>query len=279
MMAKLKRTTVVCIHKMKVIMGVAVAAVTLTAVGGVRLGAPFSDGVVLQRGMKVPVWGTATVGATVAVSFAGQEKCATVGADGAWRVDLDPMAASTEERTMTVSERSGTQAVSTKTVARVLVGEVWMASGQSNMECPIWGRGTRYRDCNGGLLVQMTRLPLVRFVSVECKWSAEPVETHARWRKFDAAGLRDGRPLSAVAFYYARELYLALGIPIGIVNVSRGARTSTHGRRAADMRTATRPSGRRPSMSSRRLTHGQMQTSGGRLPIRISSRLCCGMAW
>lgn len=222
MMAKLKRTTVVCIHKMKVIMGVAVAAVTLTAVGGVRLGAPFSDGVVLQRGMKVPVWGTATVGATVAVSFAGQEKCATVGADGAWRVDLDPMAASTEERTMTVSERSGTQAVSTKTVARVLVGEVWMASGQSNMECPIWGRGTRYRDCNGGLLVQMTRLPLVRFVSVECKWSAEPVETHARWRKFDAAGLRDGRPLSAVAFYYARELYLALGIPIGIVNVSRG---------------------------------------------------------
>lgn len=206
----------------KIIIGATVAVVMSAAMGEVKMGAPFTDGAVLQREMKVPVWGTATAGATIRVSFAGQEKCATVGSNGIWRVDLEPMAASAEERTMTVTECSGVQSIFTKTLAQILVGEVWLASGQSNMECPIWGMRTRYRDGNGGLLVQMTRLPLVRFVSVERKWSAEPVETQARWRKFDTAGLQDGRPLTAVAFYYARELYLALGVPIGIVNVSRG---------------------------------------------------------
>ena len=203
-----------------------VAAVAALAAGiaaaEIRMGAPFTDGAVLQRDMKLPVWGTATAGATVKVAFAGQEKAATAGADGAWRVDLQPLETSAEGRKMTVVELSGNQTVSTQTVSDLLVGEVWLASGQSNMECPIWGGGTRYRDGNGGLLTEMTRLPLVRYVSVEHKRSVEPVSTPAKWRKFVSADLSDGRRLSAVAFYYARELYLALGIPIGIVNVSWG---------------------------------------------------------
>ena len=207
----------------------AVAALPLFA--EIKMGAPFTDGAVLQRGMKVPVWGKITspdAGAArnVRVEFAGQEKTVSVGSDGAWRVDLDPMEASKESRTMTVS--AGSDKVEVKDI---LVGEVWFASGQSNMECPIWGNGTRYRDMKGGLMTTMTYLPNIRYVKSERKWSAEPKELSSKWCKFTpenlqlfyrADGTGSGVSLSAVAFYYARELYLALDIPIGILDASWG---------------------------------------------------------
>ena len=221
------------------------AAAALPLFAGIELGAPFADGAVLQRGMKVPVWGKVTpaeskVVRKVRVEFAGQEKTAVVGKGGEWRVDLDPMDASKESRTMTVSRLSpgfffdGVE--ESVEIKDVLVGEVWFASGQSNMECPIWGSGTRYRDMKGGLMTTMTHLPNVRYVKCERKWSVEPREIHARWCKFTQDDLQlfhriktgvggrtsEGVSLSAVAFYYARELYLALDVPIGIVDASWG---------------------------------------------------------
>ena len=211
----------------------------LPAFAEIKMGAPFTDGLVLQRGMKVPVWGKVTPSAEgsrssatakVTVAFAGQTKTADVGADGAWKVELDPMEASKESRVLTVV--SGDDRVEVKDV---LVGEVWFASGQSNMECPIWGPGTRYRDMKGGLMTTMTRLPYVRYVKSARNWSVKPVELSAKWCTFTPENLQifyressfpdnpgKGVPLSAVAFYYARELYLALDVPIGIVNSSWG---------------------------------------------------------
>jgi len=201
----------------------------------ITLGAPFTDGVVLQRGMKVPIWGTAGAGSSVEVAFAGQTVSAKADADGRWRVVLEPMEASAESRTMTVAERNGVNAVAVRSVSDVLVGEVWFASGQSNMECPIWSGATRYRDMKGGLLTTMTYLPLVRYVKVSHAWAANPLERIATWSKFTPEDLQlfyraesglnaanPGAQLSAVAFYYARELYLALGIPVGIVDASWG---------------------------------------------------------
>ena len=212
----------------------------------IEMGAPFTDGAILQRGMSVPVWGRVAPragvtgapsfeGRKVKVSFAGQEKTAAVGADGKWKVVLDPMAASKESRTMKVCEL-GVEHGEELEIKDVLVGEVWFASGQSNMECPIWGSCARYRDMKGGFMTAMTRLPNVRYVKCERKWSAEPVELSATWRKFTPEGLlhfnqiathvgggdSEEIALSAVAFYYARELYLALDVPIGIVDVSWG---------------------------------------------------------
>ena len=212
----------------------------------IEMGAPFTDGAVLQRGMPVPVWGRVAPragvtsapsfeGRKVKVSFAGQEKTAAVGADGKWKVVLDPMTASKESRTMKVCEL-GVEHGEELEIKDVLVGEVWFASGQSNMECPIWGSCARYRDMKGGFMTAMTRLPNVRYVKCERKWSAEPVELSAMWRKFTPEGLlhfnqiathvgggdSEEIALSAVAFYYARELYLALDVPIGIVDVSWG---------------------------------------------------------
>ena len=211
----------------------------------IEMGAPFTDGAVLQRGMAVPVWGKATppegtATRFVKVEFAGQSKTAEVGKQGEWKVTLDPMEASKESRTMTVREMETgflfDSEVESTEVKDILVGEVWFASGQSNMECPIWGSSTRYRDMKGGLMTTMTRLPNIRYVKCERKWSVDPLRLSARWCKFTPESLQlfhriktgvggrtsEGVSLSAVAFYYARELYLALDIPIGIIDASWG---------------------------------------------------------
>ena len=203
------------------------AAVTVHA--KLEMGTPFSNGAVLQRGVEVPVWGTAAPGAKVEVEFGGACVAAKAGEDGSWSVKLPPMEASSEGRVMTVQEKSEgflfDDVTDVAKVEDVLVGEVWFASGQSNMECPIWGTGTRYRDMKGGFMTTMTRLPNVRFVKCARIWSAEPKKLSATWCKFTPECFwpaAKGQMLSAVAFYYARELHLALGIPVGIVDASWG---------------------------------------------------------
>lgn len=105
-----------------------VSLVALPAFAAVRPAAVFTDGAVLQANRPVPVWGMADPGEKVSVSFAGQTKTVKAGADGKWRVTLDPMAYSSVGRNLTVG---GT------TSSDVLVGEVWLGIGQSNMEYPL----------------------------------------------------------------------------------------------------------------------------------------------
>lgn len=196
---------------------VCVAMAAMCAEAKVATGVPFADGMVLQRGRNVPVWGTAEPGEAVTVAFAGQTKTATADASGKWRINLDAMDASRENRTMTVSG-----AANKEEIKNVLVGEVWFASGQSNMQCPIWGDSPRYRDGQGAMMVRMTRRPFIRYSKTPCKWSAEPrLDWKAEWRDFTPASLMR-QPLSAVAFYYALEIYGALEIPVGIIDSSWG---------------------------------------------------------
>ena len=228
----------------RIVAAIVAAGVVLPLFAEIKMGTPFTDGAVLQRGMKVPVWGKVTPPEIknrrlVRVEFAGQKKTVEVRADGVWKVELDPMEASKESRKMTVSELTPgffvDTVVASVEIKDILVGEVWFASGQSNMECPIWGSSPRYRDGKGGIMTAMTRLPNVRYVKCSRRWSAEPVELDAKWRSFTPENLLSYQrivtfcgggdtdiTLSAVAFYYARELYLALDVPIGIVDASWG---------------------------------------------------------
>ena len=107
----------------------------------IELGAPFRDDAVLQREMKLPVWGWSKPETKVTVEFSGQKKSATAGKDGKWMLDLDPLKASFEPATMTLTESSGKSV----TLKNILVGEVWFASGQSNMQWPA-------SKCDVGLL-------------------------------------------------------------------------------------------------------------------------------
>ena len=186
---------------------------TLLLAAAFELGSPFTDGMVLQRGMKVPVWGWGEPGADVAVSFAGQSKVARVACDGCWRVDLDPLEASSVPRRLTAGD---------KTVENVLVGEVWFASGQSNMALPLVADNPHGRDRNGELFAQMTYRPNVRVAYMKPGVKAAPQKKAAEpvvWRAFCPETLRVN--VSAVAAYYAVELHDAIGVPIGIVEVYR----------------------------------------------------------
>ena len=97
------------------------------------VGSAFNDGMVLQQGCNVPVWGWAEPGEKVSVSFADQKVDAVAGTDGKWRADLRPMTACAVGRTLVVAAKTS------QTFSDVLVGEVWWCSGQSNMAVTMWG--------------------------------------------------------------------------------------------------------------------------------------------
>ena len=205
---------------MKALLAVAAALSACAAEAKVAPATPFADNMVLQRNRAVPVWGTADAGETVTVSFAGQTKSATADAKGAWRVMLDPMPASKENRVLKVSGSANTEEIK-----NVLVGEVWFASGQSNMECPIWGPSPRYRDGQGAVMTASARRPFIRYAKNGRVWKVEPrYDWKAAWRDFSPASFKEtfSYNLSAVAFYYALELYDALDVPVGIIDSSWG---------------------------------------------------------
>lgn len=207
-----------------VLCGWACAAYGGAAGAALELGAPFADAMVLQQGRPVPVWGTAAPGAEVSVRFGEASATATADATGRWRAALPSLAASKEGRALVVSS-----AGETRTLRDVLVGEVWLASGQSNMECAIWnGNNMRFRDREGGLLVQYVTRPFVRFCEVSTERHAVEPRTRwerpAQWRPIDRGNVVMGtrKGLSAVAYYFALELYAALDVPIGIVAAVKG---------------------------------------------------------
>ena len=193
---------------------------TVAAFARVELATPFSDNMVLQRDRKVPIWGTADPGERISVSFAGTTVEATADAKGLWRVNLPAMSASKENRTLTAKS-----AANEVVVRNVLVGEVWFASGQSNMQCPIWGDDPRYRDGKGAMMLKMTRRPFIRYAKNPRVWSVRPEgRIDVVWREMtpEAAAKVTGRHLSAVAFYYALELYGALEVPVGVIDSTWG---------------------------------------------------------
>ena len=190
--------------------GVAVAA-------NLELGRPFADNMVLQRDMPVRVWGWADAGADVKVSFAGQTVSGKAASDGYWRVELGPMVASSVGGAL-VATAAGAAAAS---ATNVLVGEVWFASGQSNMEMGITGDTIRYRDVQGRLVTQWTRQDGIRIASNAKCTSLKPLRRGGPRANWDALG-PDNANCSALAWYYAVELHAALKVPVGIVIAAWG---------------------------------------------------------
>ena len=151
-------------------------SISMVIFAAIQLASPFADHMVLQRDRKVPVWGRADPHEKVVVEFAGQRMETVAGTDGRWRVDLLPMKASCKGRTL----KAG--AVEIKDV---LVGEVWLCAGQSNMGMPLCGRNPRYRDRQGSLIAQMTHRPMIRYVSTPTgKWDLkehEKTQSKLKW--------------------------------------------------------------------------------------------------
>jgi hypothetical protein len=186
----------------------------------IQMGAPFHDHAILQRGMKVPVWGWSEPGDTITVEFAGQKKTAKVGpstgsGQAKWIVWLDPLKASFEPRVMTISSPIGNRQSS---IINVLVGEVWLASGQSNMQ---WStRKSSVAQIVHAFLEERAAaengvIPIREFEVTSVTAMLHPIEKATGYWK---NGTKN--EFSAIAFAFAHKLYKELNVPVGILNCS-----------------------------------------------------------
>jgi sialate O-acetylesterase len=185
--------------------------VSLPAMADVKLPAIFSNGAVLQRNQPVTVWGWAAAGKGVKVSFGEQQVETKAAPDGTWSVSLKAMPASADGRPLKVQEAGGNEV----TVQDVLVGEVWLASGQSNME---WAIAASQEADKAA--ATSTPMPMVRMIKVPRK------VMHARQDDFvgqwDLATPDKVMSFSAVGYFFARQLHEQLQVPVGIINSSWG---------------------------------------------------------
>ena len=174
-----------------------------------QLASVFSDHMVLQRNQPVPVWGTTDAGATVTVEFAGQKKTATADSGGKWRTDLDPLKASARGDTMTVSASGIVMELSD-----VLIGEVWLCSGQSNMQ---WSMGNTENASNA---LATASHPDIRLYRTPLVFSNAPIETiNAVWTECTPETVKQ---FSGVAYYFGRKLQEELDVPVGLLQSAWG---------------------------------------------------------
>ncbi|NLE30480.1 MAG: sialate O-acetylesterase [Phycisphaerae bacterium] len=173
----------------------------------VSLPSIFSDNMVLQRERAVPIWGHAQAGETIKVSFRDQSVSTVAKSDGRWRVDV-PTGKAGGPFEMTIESQI-------KIVLKnILVGEVWVCSGQSNMQ---WSVRNSF---NAEQEIASANSPEIRLFTVPCVASATPqVDCNSSWVVCSPQTIPD---FSAVGYFFGKQLYEHLNVPIGLINTSWG---------------------------------------------------------
>jgi len=174
----------------------------------------FSDNMVVQRGKPVRVWGWATTGSRVFVRFNGQSRATRVGKDGRWEIVFNPMQhGGPFEMTVNAGKE-------TKILHNILIGDVWICSGQSNMEMPIQGWGMDSVR-NAKEEIATANYPDIRLMTVEKAMSYVPEADFksSGWKVCSPATVG---PFSAVGYFFGRKLNQELGIPIGLIYTAWG---------------------------------------------------------
>ena len=177
-----------------------------------RLADVFKDHAVLQRGRGVPVWGTAKPGAEITVAFAGAKKSVKASPDGKWMVELAPMPASKEGRTLRVESSTG----ATVQAEDILVGDVWICSGQSNMEFSVSQAQDAAKE------TAAANHPDIRYFNVPNRSTFKPLNTIAN-AKWTLCSPESVGKFSAVAYFFALELIKDdPDVPVGLVGTNWG---------------------------------------------------------
>ena len=176
----------------------------------VKTPAIFGDNMVLQQGLKLPVWGTAAPGEAVTVSVGAVTAKATAGEDGRWRVELAAVKGQgVQPLTMTIAG-----ATNTLTYTNVLLGEVWVCSGQSNMEFPLSGA------TNAAQEIAAATQDAIRLFKVEKAVADKPQDdVKAQWVIVSTQSVKG---FSAIGYLFAREVHQALGVPVGMIGTYWG---------------------------------------------------------
>ncbi|MCE2849573.1 MAG: sialate O-acetylesterase [Chitinophagaceae bacterium] len=172
----------------------------------------FNDHAVLQQGIKIPVWGSAADGEKVTVSMNGQT-VSTVAQNGKWEVSLAPIPAG-GPYTLII------QGNNTITLNDIMVGEVWLASGQSNMERQLGPRRGQQLLTNWLEEKKNAANNNIRMITIPLKTNSQPQsDIKADWKVCDTSSVVE---FSAVAYFFARDLQAKLNVPIGIIHSSWG---------------------------------------------------------
>ncbi|MFZ2280307.1 MAG: sialate O-acetylesterase [Prosthecobacter sp.] len=180
----------------------------VTARAELKLPAIIGDNMVLQQKQANPVWGWDAPGTEVTVTFAGQTKTAKAGADGKWTVKLDAVPANAKPATITIKGSS------TKELKNVLVGEVWICSGQSNMGfnlSSVW---------DADLDIAQAKFPQIRLISVPQVGTQEIQDDFkGQWEECSPA---NAGQFTAVGYHFGRVLHEMLGVPVGLIDNAWG---------------------------------------------------------
>jgi sialate O-acetylesterase len=183
--------------------------VAFTASADVTLPPVLGSGMVLQRDLPVPVWGWADAGEKVSVTFAGQTKTTKAGDDGKWMVKLDPLKANSKANSLIVT---GNNKIS---LDNVLVGEVWICSGQSNME---WALRS---SMNAKEEVAAADHPQIRLFNVPGH-TTSPLPKEKGAGSWQVCNPKSATGFSAVGYFFGRRLQKELGVPVGLVGSNWG---------------------------------------------------------
>ncbi|MCK5822270.1 MAG: beta galactosidase jelly roll domain-containing protein [Bacteroidales bacterium] len=178
----------------------------------VKLNSMFTDNMVLQRNQDIPIWGTAEPGGKIVVSLNENQKKGKVDEDGKWRIDLDPVEAGGPYQLSVMSQ-------DTIVFENVMVGEVWICSGQSNMEMALllgWSE-----ILNAHQEIADANYPDIRIITVEKITSTTPLDTTviSKWEECSPETIPE---FSAVAYFFGRHVHKSLNIPVGLINTSWG---------------------------------------------------------
>lgn len=197
-----------------------------------RLAFIFQDHMVLQRQKPVTVWGWATPGATVTVSFDGQNKSTTADGSGRWEARLSPMPANATGQTL-----SAFDGTTTLSITDVLVGEVWLSAGQSNM-------ARTFQVDSGDYPIRNTQAaaanyPQIRFINFDFNVSDVPLEEMDRqrhdpsfWQVVTPSTVWDS---SSLHYFFSKKLFEELNVPIGMVQISRSGSNQVSWMRYEDL--------------------------------------------
>ncbi len=187
--------------------GIAAAAILPLAQAEVKMPEVFSSHMVLQRDAAIPVWGWADPGETVTVSIAGLQKSTTADPKGNWQVDLPPMQPGAP---LQLSVKGNNALV----FEDILVGDVWLCSGQSNMEWRLSNTDNAAEE------IAAAKHPTIRLFHVQRSWKSVPQRNlEATWKPCTPETVPS---FSAVGYFFGRELTQSLNVPIGLINSSWG---------------------------------------------------------
>ncbi|MFC7523767.1 sialate O-acetylesterase [Parapedobacter sp. GCM10030251] len=178
-------------------------------IADVRLPQIFSNGMVLQRHQPIAVWGWADPGEQVKVSLNKQQKETTADSKGKWKLALSPEEAGGPFQLVVAGKN-------TLKLSDVLIGEVWICSGQSNMEWSVANSDNAEQE------IARANSPRIRHIKIPRKTAGQPLDDIGEPLEWKQANPQNVGDFTAVGYFYARELQKQLDVPIGLINTSWG---------------------------------------------------------